>query len=87
MAYESMSGPGPSGPPETEVGQNALLPRTLFGDAVKPGDTITLKVSAIHGDEVEVSATATSEEPGEMEPETPPRMTADEEIEAAANMI
>jgi hypothetical protein len=76
---------GPPGPaPDTEQGQNALLPRSLFSDDVKPGDTITLKVSAIHGDEVEVTATAESEtEPPESTAE-PPEMTADEEIEAAA---
>jgi hypothetical protein len=67
--------------------QNALLPRSLFADGVKPGDTITLKVSAIFPDEVEVSATASYEEPEEteeMEEQEPPMMSADEEIEAAA---
>jgi len=84
---------GPEGaqagsPAETEQGQNALLPRNLFSDDVKPGDTITLKVSAIYGDEVEVAASASSEEePEEMEEEEPPRMTADEEIEAAAEQV
>lgn len=81
---------GPGGPatPPTEEAQNALLPRALFSDEVKPGDTITLKVSAVYGDEVEVSATATPGEEPEMEEEEqeeqPPMMTADEEIEAAA---
>jgi hypothetical protein len=58
-----------------------LLPRTLFSDEVKPGDTITLKVSAVYGDEVEVSATATPGEEPEMEEqeqeEQPPMMTAE----------
>jgi len=71
--------------------QNALLPRSLFGDEVKRGDTITLKVSAVFGDEVEVSATASPGEESEMEEEeqeaTPPRPTADEEIEAAAQRL
>ena len=83
-----MGGPGPKGPsPETESGQNALLPRNLFGDDVKPGDTITLKVSAIYGDEVEVLATSESGE-GQAEPteERPRTMTADEEFEAAGEM-
>jgi len=61
--------------------QNALLPRSMFADEVKPGDTITLKVSAVFGDEVEVSASASSDELPETE--QPPRLTADEEIEAA----
>jgi len=69
---------------DDQMGQNALLPRSLFNDGVKPGDTITLKVSAIYGDEVEVSASASSEEPKEMEDEESPMMSADEEIEAAA---
>lgn len=82
--------PGLSMPAET---QNALLPRSLFSDGVKPGDTITLKVTGIFPDEVEVSATASYEEPEEMEEpeeeddemsERPPMMTADEEIERAA---
>jgi hypothetical protein len=65
--------------------QNALLPRSLFAEEVKPGDTITLKVSAVFGDEVEVSATASSGESEEMEEEEEsPRMSADEEIERAA---
>lgn len=76
---------------ETEQAQNALLPRNLFGDSLKPGDTITLKVSAIYGDEVEVAATASSgEEPEELEElaeEVPPTLTADEEIEAAAEQV
>ena len=76
-------GPGQGGD-DSEMGQNALLPRSLFNDGVKPGDTITLKVSAIYGDEVEVSATASSEEPEEIEEEESPMMSADEEIEAAS---
>jgi len=64
--------------------QNALLPRNLFTEGVKPGDTITLKVSAVFGDEVEVVASASSEEQEEMEVEAPPMMSADEELEAVA---
>ena len=64
--------------------QHALLPRSLFAEEVKPGDTITLKVSAVFGDEVEVSATASPGESEEMEEEESPRMSADEEIERAA---
>jgi hypothetical protein len=72
--------------PKDEMGQSALLPRSLFGDGVKPGDTITMKVSAVFGDEVEVSATASSGAPEEleMEEEEPSMMSADEEIEQAA---
>lgn len=87
-------GPGPPGPPPageettSETGQSALLPRNLFGDEIKPGDTITLKVSAIYGDEVEVAATAEPaeemEDEDEGEEEASPVMTADQEIEAAA---
>jgi len=81
---EMMGGYGPKGSEsDSDMGQNALLPRSIFSEGVKPGDTITLKVSAIYGDEVEVSATASSEEPEEMEDESP-MMSADEEIEAAA---
>jgi hypothetical protein len=81
--------PPPPPAPEAESAQNALLPRGLFGDDVKPGDTITLKVSAIYGDEVEVAATATPAEPTEEteEPEAPPGPTADEEIEAASESV
>jgi hypothetical protein len=69
--------------------QNALLPRSLFGEGVKPGDTITMKVSAVFPDEVEVSASTSYQEPPEEEEmeeteERPPMMSADEEIEAAA---
>jgi hypothetical protein len=64
--------------------QNALLPRSLFADGVKPGDTITLKVTALYGDEVEVSASASSEESEMEDEEGPQMMSADEEIEAAA---
>lgn len=74
----------PAAPPEKETGQNALLPRTLFSDQVKPGDTITLKVSAVYGDEVEVSATTASEQEPEEAEEMPTELTADQEIEAAA---
>jgi hypothetical protein len=82
MAYAPITG--------TKQAQNALLPRDLFGTQVKPGDTITLKVSAVFGDEVEVSATAESGEEPEMEMEEeamPRRPTADEEIEAAAQNL
>ena len=76
-------GYGPEGSgDDSDVGQNALLPRSIFSDGVKPGDTITLKVSAVYGDEVEVSATASSGEPPELI--EPPPISADEEIEAAA---
>lgn len=92
----------PYGPPtqppgkaaESEATQNALLPRSLFADGVKPGDTITLKVSAVYGDEVEVAATATPgpeteepEEAGEMEEEMSPMMDVNDEIEAAAEQV
>ena len=102
MPYDSMmqgAGPGPPGPmpspagqePTSDTGQSALLPRGLFGDEVKPGDTITLKVSAIYGDEVEVLATAEPaeemEDEDEGEEETSPMMTADQEIEAAAEQV
>jgi hypothetical protein len=56
----------------------------LFGDGVKPGDTITMKVAAVYGDEVEVLATAESADEPEMEDEQPPVITADQEIETAA---
>ena len=78
-------GPGTSGP-DSDSGQNALLPRSIFGDGVKPGDTITLKVSAVFGDEVEVSASASSGEELE-EIQEPSELTADQEFEAAAERI
>jgi hypothetical protein len=43
-----------------------------------------MKVSAVYGDEVEVLATAESAEEPEMEDEQPPMVTADQEIETAA---
>lgn len=68
--------------------QNALLPRTLFGDQVKRGDTITMKVSAVFGDEVEVAATSVSGEDDELEQEPMLQQpTADAEIEAAAQPL
>lgn len=63
---------------ETE-GKSALVPKSIFPSDPKVGDTITLTVSAVFGDEIEVSA---SEETSETEES--PEMSADEELEALA---
>lgn len=65
--------------PEAEkgeaAGKSALLPKSLFSGAVTPGQTITMKVSAVYGDEVEVSVDAGAETP------EPSGMSADDEID------
>lgn len=59
--------------------KSALLPKGIFDGEIKVGDTITLTVDQVFGDEVEVSVA--SESP---EDETPAGPTADQEIEAAS---
>ena len=56
-------------------GKSALLPKSLFGGSVTPGQTITMKVSAVYGDEVEVSMSDDAETP------EPSGMSADDEID------
>lgn len=53
--YYSDAGQGPdSQPSETKGGdyQSALLPRSIFGEDVKPGDEITLRAKEVQGDDV-----------------------------------
>jgi hypothetical protein len=78
--------PNPTATGEELVSNSALLPRSLFKGEVKPGDIVTLTVSAIYGDEVEaaVSAAPAMEPPENVEP---PTMTADEEIDQAAETV
>jgi hypothetical protein len=81
-----MGGMGPPAPPapapvekpegDEDASNSALLPKSLFPGGVKPGDTITLTVSAIYGDEVEASVA-----PEPTESEESPAMSADEEID------
>ena len=54
---------------EAEGGETALLPKSFLSGGAKPGDTITLTVSRILDDQVEVTKgpTESEEEPeGEM---------------------
>lgn len=51
-------------PDETDSeAPSALLPKSLVGDDAQVGQTITLKVVAIHGDEVSVAAAGEETEP------------------------
>ena len=68
--------PAQSPASDEDVSNSALLPKSLFKGEVKPGDTITLTVSAIYGDEVEASVA-----PEPTESEESPAMSADEEID------
>jgi hypothetical protein len=62
---------------ETNGGKTALLPLSIFPDDVKPGDSITLRVVSVNGQEVIA-------EPAETEtPEEQP-MSADQEIDMMA---
>lgn len=61
--------PGADKAPDEQAGGNtALLPKSLFGGKeLKPGDTVTLKVSQVHEDEiaVEVAESEPAEQPQE----------------------
>lgn len=58
-------------PDEQAGGNTALLPKSLFGGKeLKPGDTVTLKVSQVHEDEVAVEMSGDSE-PAEQPQEQP----------------
>jgi hypothetical protein len=69
--------PEPPDASET-AGKSALLPKSMFPGEVSPGSTITLKVSAVYGDEVAVEMVS------EPSPSTEPPMSADEEIDMMA---
>jgi len=49
--------------------QTALIPKSVFGKDVKPGDQITLKAVSVHGDEVACEKAGDSEKPEEEAPE------------------
>ena len=67
-------------PPEAEESgsKSALLPKSMFPGEVTPGSTITLKVSAVYGDEVAVEMVS------EPSTSTEPPMSADQEIDMMA---
>jgi hypothetical protein len=52
--------------------KTSILPKSFFGHDVKPGDTCSIKVSAVHEDDVEVMPCEGGEEkePG-MDPDEP----------------
>ncbi len=50
----------------------ALLPLSALGGKAKPGDTVTMKVVKLHGDEVEVEISSSSDEAPDKEPATDP---------------
>jgi hypothetical protein len=68
--------PSPAGQENEAEEKSALLPKSMFPEGAKPGDTITLKVIAAYGDEIEVSAA----EAPEGEENEPP--SADEELDS-----
>ena len=51
---------GPPGPPKSkpesdeEAGESALIPKSMLGGDVQPGQTITVKVKRVYDEEVEV---------------------------------
>lgn len=63
-------------PPSETAGKTALLPLSLLPSGAKPGDTVTLKVVSLNGEEAIVGLAGKSQEP---EP-----MSADEEIDSMA---
>lgn len=73
-------------PPEKEDAEptTALLPKSLFGGTVKPGDTLTVKVSAVYEDEVEIETAGTEPESETPDKTTTPPPTADQEIDMMA---
>ncbi len=85
--YYPEPGPSASEPePNADVGMSsALLPKSISGRELKPGDTITLKVVKTYEDEIEVECQKSKGEP-EKQQETPGApMTADQEIDEMAS--
>lgn len=69
-----------STPTETEAeGKSCLIPKSIFPRDPGVGDTVTMSIEAIFGDEVECSVSSENTETSTQEPQ----LTADEEIEAA----
>ncbi len=62
---------------ENAENPTALLPLSAFGKGAKAGDTITLKVVKLHGDEVEVELSAKTKSE-----ETEKPMSADAELDS-----
>ncbi len=64
---------------DDEAAENptALLPLSALGGKAKPGDTVTLKIVKLHGDEVEVEISSSKEETMEDEDDM---ATDDEEL-------
>lgn len=58
--------------------KTTLLNKSLFGDDVNPGDTITLKVTKVYKDQVEAAVAEKEEDTETKEP------TVDEEIDMMA---
>ena len=56
--------PKPEPKPQEETDEStAMLPKSLFGsDKLEPDSEVTLKIVAVHGDEVEVCACKDKEE-------------------------
>lgn len=92
MAEDYYKGLDESGDGAEEAkGPAALLPKSLFGSReLKPGDTVTIKISRVMEDEVEVEPGEPEEPEAEMEEtetdETmpPESMTADAELDSMA---
>jgi hypothetical protein len=66
-----MEEPGAGGQPENgeskpkpdEGASSAMLPKSLFaGQPLEPGSTVSVKIVAVHGDEIEVSPASEKQE-------------------------
>ena len=53
----------PAGPTDAEQSKTSILPKTFFSDGVKPGDTISVEVTAVHDSDVEVKVSGDTTEP------------------------
>lgn len=61
----------PAGDQAPPQGETSLLPKTMFGEDVKTGDTLSLKVVHVYEDEIEVAPMSESQEEAEESPPTP----------------
>lgn len=82
---ESDDSPAASGGGDepTESGKEALLPKSIFGEGVKPGDKITLTAMSIQEDEVVCEKSGDDQPSEDDETESPePEEGDDQEHEA-----
>jgi hypothetical protein len=68
-----------TGPDTKDESPTALLPKSVLqGKEFKVGDTLTLTITALRNDEVQVSVTDTEDEPEEDVTETPTEEATEE---------